>query len=114
MKKVTLEQKPSSPQVRGVALQTLMLHAEVAEQALQGEGKHSYATEHPCPCSRAMLDSCLAEDQHPVSPHKRTTTVSPTKNCSPPKLPSRAVFPETPSKLRLNPVGLSGLCWHWQ
>ena len=90
----------------------LTVRAEVAELVWQGEEKHSYATKHSCPGSRAMLDSCPAEDQRPMSSHKRTMTSI--KNCSLPSYLLELSFLKTPNKLRLNPVGFSGLSWHWQ
>lgn len=80
------EEKPRSLKERGPFRCSRSTQWRAAGQGLHGEdGKqHSYAAGRSHPGPRAMLDSCLAED-HDFSP----------------SYPSRAVFPENPSTLRL-------------
>lgn len=81
--KITPEEKPRSLKERGPFRCSRSMQRRVAGQGLHGEdGKQQRGNSHPGP--RAALDSCLAED-HDFSP----------------SYPSRAVFPENPSTLRL-------------
>lgn len=85
MGKITPEEKPRSFKARGPFRCSRYTQWLVAVQELHEDGKqHSYAAGHSHPGPRATLDSCLAED-HDFSP----------------SYPSRAVFPENPSTLRL-------------